>query len=205
MERRRGWKPLLAGILCSWMACSQIPLDNSVSASEGHAFTLVLSGCNQKAKSRYLFCEVRESAKPSVDITLHLPQVTCAANSCIQVQFTRLDGSFGEAFSVPKGDMFLRVPLSKIIGTEDEMNMGHDGEYQAGVRIHFQGPDGTEYLQSMRGLIRINVLRSDYLPVACNDQMIAWYTPLYGTKKTGCHAQWTSKMRSAVCGECELN
>lgn len=205
MGRQRARKPLLAGILCAWMACTNIPLDNSVSAADGHAFTMVLGGCGENPKSRYLFCEVRESAKPTGEIIFYFPEATCPAASCIQVQFTRLDGSFGEAYSVPKGDLQLHVQLAKIVGTEEPFTVAQDGEYQAGVRIHFQDHDGNEHIEAMRGLVRVNVLRSDYLPVACNDKMIAWYTPLYGPKKTGCYAQWTSKMRGALCGNCEVN
>jgi hypothetical protein len=192
----------IIGITMGVSSCSQIPIDKSVSAAQGNDPSVGLFGCGDDKVRNYVFCRLRENGNQSDEVTFVVPGVTCKRDNCVQIQIIKPDGSFGLTQGLAKGQTQIALPISDITQSNSSVTKAIDGEYRVLVRVYFTGPDGTEYQNVMIGFIRINVLSAAYIPMGCNDPMVAFETTI--SRKDVCKIQWSTALRSAICGKgCE--
>lgn len=188
---------LLLALACLGASqCTQVPIDQAVSAAEGNDYVVTLSGYGNKSTKGYLFAQANEKASTEGTIGLTFPNVTCKRDSCIRFQFFRKDGSAGYAGALRKGEISSALKLSDIIGHSGEVVSRDEGEYRVIAQVFYVGTDGSEYSMIGSGFVRLNVLSELYRPVACDDPNIAWKVKA-GDK---CEAQYTTVYRSALCG-----
>lgn len=196
----RGMVAFAVGFVLGISSCATVTLDRSVSAADGNARTLFLAGCGQEPLRGRVFCELRQGATPTDIITMYVPTAACKRQTCVSYQVINPDGSFGQAGSVPLGAASVDFTIAELTGKPDPIVKSLDDEWQIAVRVYFTGPDGEEYQQIMRGLVRLAVLTADYKPMGCDDPNVAWEVKPYS--KGTCRLQWSSKLRSARCGKC---
>ena len=190
---------LLGSLALAFAACQSIPMDRSVSAAEGRDVTVTLEGCQEGPKNGYLFCRSQEGSGSGSLLTLTVPPLSCSDDrtSCAQFQFFRKDGSTGYGGGIPKGQNHANFTVGQVIGTSDDIQEFHDGEYRVEVIAFFQDNDGMEHSRTGSGLVRVKVLRRDYVPALCDAPEIAWKVDL----KKDCQAHITTQYRSAICGK----
>lgn len=188
------------GFVLGLSSCTTVKLDRSVSAADGNAKTLFLAGCGQEPLRGRVYCELREGAAPIDQITMYVPQAACKRPSCVSYRVINPDGSYGKAGSVPLGQTSVNFSIADLAGASLPVTRSLDNEWQIAVRIYFLGPDGEEYQQIMRGLVRLSVFAANYKPMGCDDPSVAWEVKPFDTGT--CKLQWSSKLRSASCGKC---
>lgn len=180
------------------LGCAQVALDPMMSAAEGNDLTVGFSGCGSKASKGYLFCPKKSGSNPSESLQLIFPGVECKREFCTRFQFFRKDGSEGFGGALKAKESILGLDLSKLL-PEGMVTDASDGEYLVAVKQYFIGDDGREYLSVAKGLVRVLVTNEKYQPMVCNDPNMAWSVQV--SKK--CTLQFTSSLRSVLCGECE--
>lgn len=200
------------GVCLGLNACTGLQLDQSMAPALANDATLSMlpvprgtdpqvEGCNQLRDVGYLFCRIRTGSNPTSLVTFILPPAQCARATCVQWQIVRKDGSFGASGTLPKGQVRAQVPISQLIGSDSQVGPEHDGEYQIVLKAYFTGPDGHEYKSVTRGIVRIVVLSSAYVPLSCNDPNVAWEVKL--RKSGSCRVQFSTSLRAVLCGNCE--
>ena len=185
----------VAGIVFGLMSCQNVPIDSALAAIAGNDPSVAFSGCNQPMRKGYLFCQVREKANPSEMIKLYLPGVECSAESCIVYQFLRSDGSYGLGGSLKRGQTLLEVSVADVVGSSEALSLDKDGEYQVLLKVQYVDNNKTEHVMAMKGFIRVNVLKADFVPLVCGESKVAWVA---GEKS--CQVQYSAKLRSVLCG-----
>lgn len=180
-------------------SCSSLVIDKAVSAVDGNDYTIVLGGFGQTASKGYLFAQLREGQDGTGLLSLYFPNTACKRESCVSYQVFHPDGSFGPSGSIPAGSVKDSLSLSGILGHEGPVTRDDEGEYGIKARVYLTGPDGIEYSAFAFGFLRLNVLRADYRPLACNDPARGWVSPI----NKECVAEFSTAMRSAVCGRCQ--
>lgn len=180
-------------------SCSSLVIDKAVSAVDGNDYTIILGGFGQIASKGYLFAQLREGQDGTGLVSLYFPATQCKRESCVSYQTFHPDGSYGPAGAIPAGSGKDSMPLSLLVGHDGPITRNDEGEYGVKARIFLTGPDGIEYSALAVGFIRLNVLRADYRPLACNDPARGWVNQV----DKQCTAEFSTAMRSAVCGRCQ--
>lgn len=184
-------------VFAGFASCNNLQMDRSASANEASAETVVMEGFGQKSRLGYLFVQVNENDSTAGKFTVTIPMVDCKSASCVQMQFFRKDGSRGYAYNVPKGIGRVNFNLAHVLGHEGALTAADTGEYFLGVKVIFTGADNEEFIMRGRGFVRIDVVKEEFKPMACNDPNVVWTTKINAT----CEAQFSTAYRSALCGK----
>lgn len=189
--------PLLLAIAMA--SCAGLPIDRAMSAEAGNDPSVIFCGPDGKCHAHYAYVQVPAGAGAGDELAVKVPGVSCSRDACIGWQIITPSGSFGTNGAVKKGQTEFRVPISAVIG-HDTAAPGDDNEYRIVLDVYFNDSAGKEHLIRQHGLIRVEVLDAAYQPVGCNDPAIAWDEATDSAGK--CRAQWTTQLRSALCGGC---
>lgn len=168
-----------------------------MSAREANQPTIIFSGGGDGPRRGLLHVEVPEDGRPEAAmITITMPKLNCNRDSCANFDVVRKDGSIYPLGGIPKGQYDLTFALSAITGSVDPVTRPIGGPYRVLGEAFLQADDG-EHKALLEGIIYVTVLRKGYVGVGCNGPDVAWSVGLWN----GCSAQYTTKMRTVLCGE----
>lgn len=172
-----------------------------MSAREAGQLTLIFSGGGDGPRRGLLHVEQSEGSNPELSmISMTLPKLNCKRESCATFDVIRKDGTIAPLGGIPKGKFTLEVPLSAITGSSDPIARPAGGPYRILVEAFLEADDG-EHKALMEGVVYVSVLKSGYVGLSCDGADTAWSVSL--AKKKGCSAHYSTKMRTALCGECQ--
>ena len=182
--------PLLGG------TCS-IKQDTSIlSAVQANDLSLIFSGCSDSHRDGLILCRSSEGATPSTVITVTMPDFDCDRESCTSLSVIRKDGTIHPLKSFPEGETTAHFTLADVIGSNNPMFPSVAGPYRI-VSESFYEQDGQEWKIQGVGIIYLLVLKPGYMTLGCGSPNMAWREDL----GDNCKAEFSTKMRSAICGE----
>ena len=183
--------PLMMGGTCS------LRQDTSVlSAAAANDMTLIFSGCSENNRDGMILCRSSSGAGQTTEITIHMPKLNCDREVCAQLDIVRKDGTIHPLGAIPKGDTALVFKLSQVTGSTGPVTPGMGGPYRV-LSEAFYEHEGEEWRVLGVGIIYLLVLKPGYVPLGCGSPDMAWRLKL----RKKCEAQYSTKMRTALCGE----
>jgi len=177
------------------MGCQSIPMDKGMSAELGNSASVVLCGLGEECRIGMLFAQLPEGTPTNDEITLKIPKLDCGEKYCARYQVFNPNGMQGKSGGIPDKTQKVTLSLADLVEA-DEISKSTEGEWLITVRMWFADNDGNEMSALGWSFVRINVLDKNYINIGCDDPVVAWRVGLPG----GHEAQYTSKLRSALCG-----
>ena len=168
-----------------------------LSAFDGNDETIVMQGFGQKAALGLLHVRVHEESVPDGMITVIFPKLNCKLESCAEIKAIR-DGNIYPIGSFKVGENEHKFPLSSLIRDDTHVLPQYDGAYRLIIEYYYETDEGEQH-RKMSGRVFLSVLKKGYVPVACNSPDIAVIETVF----PGCEAQFTTKGRAALCGQCK--
>ena len=167
-----------------------------MSAYDAGQNTILFTGGGDGPRRGGLFVEVAEGANPNQNkIYITMPKLNCDRPSCANFDVIRKDGSVFPLGGIPKGEFDLVFTLSELTGLTGPVDLNHGGPYRVLGNAYLQADDG-EHRETMRGHIQVVVIKQGYAGLPCNGPDVAWSVGLW----KDCSAQYTTKLRTALCG-----
>lgn len=167
-----------------------------IAPAKANASTLVMQGCG-KISDRYLFCDVEEGVPSTIPISIHFPELKCVYESCGVVEVIQNGRTVYQA-SLKKGQSSIKFLLKDLIDQKEAIGFDEDTEFQIIGRF-FVTINRTTYSATATGPLRLWVYARGYSHISCNDPNVFTSRKLTQT----CSAQYTSKFRTALCGDCK--
>lgn len=168
-----------------------------MSARDAGQPTIIFSGGGDGPRRGGIFVEVPEGARPeAVMLTITMPKLNCERESCATFDVVRKDGTIYPIGGIPKGQYDLVFALSAVTGATAPVTRQIAGPYRILGDAYLQADDG-EHRALLEGIVYVTVLKAGYVGLGCNGPDVAWSVGLW----SGCSAQFTTKMRTALCGE----
>lgn len=181
-------------VACLGSSCKIKEDSSKLTGTDGRDLAVVLSTDEDGHRRGLAHIYTRDGSDGSEKITLTLPTVKCPSESCIEVLGIDQAGNLIPIDSLPKGENKVEFELKTLTG---DVSLTDSGPYRLLINVT-QTIDGEEYLRRAKGVIYVTVLVRGYSRVSCNSGDIAYSEEI----KSGCEAQYTTKMRSAICGDC---
>lgn len=213
-------RSLLLGSLLMLTACAscKVKEDSSLlTAHEAGDLTLVLVSPEYGPLDGFAPIRAVEGGRPDQVVRAVVPAVKCHRDSCISVQVVRKDGGVVPIGSVKKGGNSIDIPLSRLTGLPDEVARADGGPYRVLVDVFQLVAEGSDTLveakqergevisladferrRQMSGVIYLTVLARGYARLTCGGPDVAYVEKISKT----CTAEYSTKMRSALCGAC---
>jgi len=157
-----------------------------------------MTGCGKRASDGMLHCRLSKGARPSTRIRVLLPKLSCKRESCAEIAVVRKDGTLVPIGGIPEGKTSYAFPVSKITGDPDVIDKAHGGPYRLLIDAFYQF-DGEEWRVKGQGIVYLTVMDRGYKQLACDSPDVQWALKI--TRQ--CEAQYSTKFRSTLCGECE--
>lgn len=177
--------------------CNNVKTDSSLmSPMEAGDQSAIMMGCGLGHQNGVLSCRLGHQTDITQMITVTVPMVDCPGESCASVIGFQKNGNIIPLGSIPKGQVQLKFPLSKLIGdTVAEKN--HGGPYRILIELDYTNKR-TEWKQAAEGVIYIMVLDAGYHQLNCDSSNAVWKLPV----SPSCEIQFSTKLRAALCGDC---
>lgn len=172
-------------------ACGSSPKKDSstYSAIEANDMTLIMSGCGEKPYRGMLLCRVPEGGASDARISIHVPAITA------EFVVVRKDGSIHPIGTAdPAGN--LSLTLGELTGLDGPVVPWFGGPYRVLGELHYE-LEGQPAKEIVSGLVYVLVIKKGYVSLGCESPDAVWNREIPG----GCRAEYTTAMRSAICGE----
>lgn len=186
--------PIVLALALMGASCKVKEDSSELSAVRGNDLTILMSTDGDGNRKGLAHVYLVENGGPK-KITVFVPGVSCPEDSCVSLHGVQQDGSLLPIDSVAKDQNKVEFDSDVLTG---DVTLDDSGPYRLLMKIT-QTIDGEEYLRLGRGVVYVTVLAKGYARLVCNSSDVAYI----GEISSECSAQYTTKLRSALCGGCE--
>lgn len=177
--------------------CTNVKPDSSIqSAIQAGDESAILKGCGLGHQNGLIHCRVADGSDMTQTVTVTVPLVDCKFDSCATITGFQKNGNSVALGSIPKGQTELEFPLSKLVGgkTADKK---HGGPYRVLIELEYINKKAG-WKQAQSGVVYVSILEKGYHVLNCDSSNAVWKLAVSET----CEIQFSTKMRTALCGEC---
>lgn len=189
---------LLSFLFCAY-ACAMgaKPVrDKSLTALMGHDITALVEGCGNQLVPGFTLCRVTEGSSTLSTLNFVGPTARCQRrDSCVDVKVFDVKGELAWGGSIPKGQMRVAVPWSKLVNRKF-FELSDRGLWIFTTVVYWTNDGGLDEVSVAEGEIQLRVIAKDYIPLnnVENDANFVWKF----ITRNGEHVKMTTGMRTFV-------